>query len=973
MTTEIFDAQYQRLNKKQKEAVDTIEGPVMVIAGPGTGKTQILTLRIANILLKTDTPPSGILALTFTEAGQKAMKLRLRQIIGSRADEVNIYTFHSFAKAVIDEFPEHFPHLARSRSMSDIEAENLLRDILREKKFASLRPFGDPDLFLNAISSTIAQARKEAWSPDDLQACALQTIENLKNDEASLSTRGATKGQLKGTVLDKISQADRTILLAEVYRLYENKKRELRRYDFDDMIFELLAAVKTNPLLLSLLQEKYLYLLVDEHQDTNDAQNLLIKSIAEFFTEPNLFVVGDEKQAIYRFQGASVQNFLRFQHLWPKMKVISLENNYRSYQDLLDAVFTMIEQNYQADEHQDLRVKLKAATDTSAPILVVSSGNQPAANFYLASEIKKIIEADSQATVAVITRTNREVETALGVLEQAGVPAAAERGADIFSHPIGTIFFDLLTYLADPSQTEALAKTAAAGLWGLSLTEAAALIKQLRSNTVTDLETQLPVLADLWQEINHTEPLTFLLECGQKSGLMKLVVTDPLNTEVWRALISLAEELQKINTADDPRMLIQALLAYRQSAEKKSIKIAAGVAAARVQVMTAHSAKGLEFDYVFLPQVTEESWTVKRHGLRFVLPSEGETGDEIRDLRRLFYVALTRAKKQATIIVPLLDAANNPLAPLRFIEELDPARLKHVSQPAMEQPLPTLAPAVKNYDQFTEFTKNILLTDGLSPTALNHFCDCPNKFFFKSILRLPEVPSLNAEKGNAMHQALEAVWYTSDKSAANIANIIETNVVDYFTSSLAAAGDKEIAQEQLIKNIPQVVSELQPLFATTGQIATEKWQEKELTFALPEGGQVDLRLHGKLDVTIETPKEIKIFDYKTKEGMSPAAIRGETKSSDGGYFRQLVFYKLLLADREALKKQQVTPALVFLTPNKSGHCPIVSLDITAADLDNLKNEIQKLITYVWSGQIAAAVCDDKKCEFCALKKLWAQS
>ncbi len=376
MTTKGFDEAYKRLNKAQKEAVDTIEGPVMVIAGPGTGKTQILTLRIANILKETDTPPSGILALTFTEAGQKAMKMRLRSLIGSRADEVNVFTYHGFAASVIAEHSEHFPHLARARQMNDVEIESLLREILRQKKFAKLRPLGEPDLYLNSIIKSIGDCRKEAWTPDFVRERAEVSIDEVKNDPSSISSRGAAKGQLKAEAEKRIEKLKRTMLFADVYEEYEAKKREKKKIDFDDLIFELLQALEVDDLLLRLLQEKYLYLLVDEHQDTNNAQNLLIKKIADFYEEPNLLVVGDEKQAIYRFQGASVQNFLEFQKIWPKMKIISLVDNYRSGQSILDASFGMIENNYETGEHDNLRVRLvSAGVEAKEPVVVVMAGN----------------------------------------------------------------------------------------------------------------------------------------------------------------------------------------------------------------------------------------------------------------------------------------------------------------------------------------------------------------------------------------------------------------------------------------------------------------------------------------------------------------------------------------------------------------------------------------------------------------------
>ena len=277
-----FTRQYSRLNRKQKEAVDTIEGPVMVIAGPGTGKTTILTLRIANILKETDTPVSGILALTFTEVGVKNIKIKLREIIGSRADEVRIHTFHSFAVSVIREFEDHFPNLSKSRQITEIEAESMVREILKQKEFNKLRPLGEPDFYVYKILQTIAEAKKEAWTPEILESFAKEEIERIKNDENSVSTRGISKGSLKAEALKRIEKCEKTVIFAKVYRKYEEKKKEDKKIDFDDLLFELVFALKRNKLLLQLLQEKFLYILVDEHQDTNDAQNLIIKTMAKY-------------------------------------------------------------------------------------------------------------------------------------------------------------------------------------------------------------------------------------------------------------------------------------------------------------------------------------------------------------------------------------------------------------------------------------------------------------------------------------------------------------------------------------------------------------------------------------------------------------------------------------------------------------------------------------------------------------------
>ncbi len=203
-TEQEFEAAYAKLNEAQKQAVDAVEGPVMVIAGPGTGKTTILTLRVANILRLTDTPPSGILAITYTDAGVKAMRRKLQEIIGARAHEVRLHTFHSFAAAMMAEYPDHFLDSADSRALSDVEQESLIREILKAQKHEALRPLGKPDAYVPAIMRAIGDAKRDALLPEDLRAFAKSEAKKIKSDESSISTRGKTKGQLKATAEAKL-------------------------------------------------------------------------------------------------------------------------------------------------------------------------------------------------------------------------------------------------------------------------------------------------------------------------------------------------------------------------------------------------------------------------------------------------------------------------------------------------------------------------------------------------------------------------------------------------------------------------------------------------------------------------------------------------------------------------------------------------------------------------------------------------
>ncbi|KND51095.1 MAG: UvrD/REP helicase, partial [Parcubacteria bacterium C7867-003] len=265
-----------------------------------------------------------------------------------------------------------------------------------------------------------------------------------------------------------------------------------------------------------------------------------------------------------------------------------------------------------------------------------------------------------------------------------------------------------------------------------------------------------------------------------------------------------------------------------------------------------------------------------------------------------------------------------------------------------------------------EYTKRVILEKGLSVTALNHFVTCPKEFFYKSILKIPEAPSVSSERGIAMHKALSLVWREEDRSAKNIEKTIVSVTEDYFKTSLLPKFEKEIVREEIKSYAVDVGRELEGYFAFTGQTFIEKWEEKE--FLTKYGKEeISFNLHGQLDAILVDDKKAQIFDYKTTESKSIASIKGETKSSDGNYFRQLVFYKFLLSGGVNYKDKEIDPALIFVKPNASGKCPTVVLPILESDIDKVKEEVENLVQSVWSGEFLKKDCDDKDCKYCGLK------
>lgn len=1010
-----FDIQYSRLNVAQKKAVDAIEGPVMVIAGPGTGKTTILTLRIANILRKTDTPPHGILAITYTDAGVKAMRSKLQVLIGSKAHEVSIYTFHSFASAMMAEYPDHFLHLDGRRQMVDIEQQSLIREIILDPRFSQIRPLGNPDYHISHIISFIEECKRQARTPEMARQYADQEAKRIAEDPDSISSRGASKGKLKAEANNAIMQCEKTKVYADVYERYEDLKRERGKLDYSDLIIELLAALRSDELLLRLMQERFLYVLVDEHQDTNDAQNLIVALIAEFFETPNIFMVGDEKQAIYRFQGASVDNFLLLKKRWPAMELISLDTNYRSHQGILDASFAMIENNYGEGEHEDLRVRLRSGRSAKGEVRreksasrlrsdqkedsvqknvrVVVGENVASIERRLAERLKEIIVDEPDATAAVIVRRNSDLDRVIKLCEANGIPISSDRSVDIFKHPVGVVYFDLIQYLVDPSRLDALAQTVVAGMWDVSADDMAEVVASIKAGKVESIiDSKLSGLSRVRQRMLDDGPIGFLVSTAKDSGYQRLVAGDPTRMFVWRGIVALAETIVRDAEIVDPMKLLQMLLDYRLAAKSRSVKVSVGAPEARIQAMTAHGSKGLEFDHVFIPYATDNSWVGRTQGEHFVLPRRGASQeDNVRDIRRLFYVALTRARESVEVLVPQEESDGKRLTELRFIAELPD---EHVEKIELDRTDATeafeLAAAASRgtatrgegvvrdaaSQALIDVAKRVLLGKGLSVTALNHFMKCPNEFLYQSVLKMPQNPVASAEKGTAMHEAMAAVWRTLSSRAGvgtdERTEIIKEALEGFFAKSLLPLGEKEAVRKELLADAEVVSRALEGHFAGKGPADTvyaEHWVETKFSGNY-DGKELQIPLHGKMDAILDRRDEVLVYDYKTKQAMTEKAIRGETQRSDGSYFRQLIFYKMLLSGDRRWNGKNVVPALVFVSPDKRGECPTVSLSIVDADIDRVRKEVQSVIDAVWSGEIVSMKCMEEGCEWCGLRSVY---
>lgn len=994
MNTESFKAAYAELNDEQREAIDTIEGPVMVIAGPGTGKTQILTLRIANILAKTDTKPENILALTFTESGALAMRERLRRYIGADAYRVPIHTFHGFAEHLIHTYPDSFPRIIGGRPAKELEKLSIIESIIESCGVKVLRPSGNPAYYVVPIMRIISTLKQEYIAPDQLAAIIASQEEELAHIERT-HLKGAHKGKVTGEYTKKEKSIIKNRELLTVYRAYEALLREQSLYDFDDMIVETVTALREHDDMRLDLQEEYQYLLADEHQDVNGSQNAILEQLASYHERPNIFVVGDEKQAIYRFQGASLENFLYFENIFPHTSTIALEKNYRSGQTILDSAHSLIT----ADQGvvNELRIPLYAQTIPESSVEKRMFSHQAVEDEWVTASIQQEISSGIEPEeITVIVRTNREVEQYAALLRKQDIPVRASADGDILKHPIMTSVCNLIDAVVAGNNESALFELLHGSYWGI---EGADLVRITRAQnystplsaiisepeTLAKIGVERPERAHhVWTVLENTRQrleteaphavLSFLLN---ESGFLDHVMRqDPL--EGVRVVRRLYDEVQAMVIQDHACTLKRIGEVFTKLREY-SVPLTAPYITTNthsVSVMTAHKSKGLEFDVVYIPHLSDNVWGKGMSRKYFDIPLARhvtkESLNEEDDERRLLYVAMTRARRKLCLSYACASTEGRDLIPSRLLEYIDEANITAVSTENEERafnPVNALIGIGSEKTIKSNLFIDILKERGLSATSLNNYLRDPWDYIYRNALRIPEVQPEHMLYGTALHNVMDRVTrrHTAEGKIPN-----DTEIKTLLESAL---GRLPLTKESFVRRHEQgllaLTAYLQEKSPSFPKSTIEEFTLRVMfQTGIPELSEVALT--GKLD-RLDLDEEnnvIRVVDYKTGKPKSRNYIEGKTKDADGGYKRQLVFYALLLSLYRANTHDEryncTEYALSFLEPDSKGNIHEEVFTITDEEIESLKQEIVQVVKEILGGTMLARPCDESKSKYCHL-------
>ena len=989
VTPEFIKA-YKMLNANQRRAVDTIEGPVMVVAGPGTGKTQILTLRIANILKQTDTPADAILALTFTEAAASNMKNRLVKLIGKEGYKVKISTFHGFANSIIQKYPEHFERLITSSPMTDMEKLLLLVKILDEGKYKELKPFYDNHAYLKDIMGAISSLKRDTISPSELKK-AILTEEKKFNAISDLIDEKTGKIKSKYAPLHK--KIEKTKELADIYQKYEQALVTEKLYDFEDMILQLIEAFEKDENFKMQIQEQFLYVLADEHQDANDAQNRLLELLTDFHDSPNLFIVGDAKQAIYRFQGASIENFVYFQKKFNNVTTIELEHSYRSGQEILDASYSLIENSHFTEA---LGAKLTSQTNFKSSVSFLEFETDEQEALYIAKKVKALIEEGvDKSEIAILCRTNADTEIFAKALLKEGVPFNIDSNANALDDKDIKKLLTLLEAVANFGEDEKLAKALHLEFVNLDELDIYKVIKAYRKSekslheilldekflknlNLTDYKA-LSVFAKRlrrFSKLARQEPVPeFFDELINEFGFLTFVLNKADSANLLEKLRALIQDAQ-IMSSHHENYTLDKFLEHLLLVKKHKLSIGKGVKTKKdaVVILTAHRSKGLEFEYVFIVRAYDGKWGNRTKKETFILPTKNISAlSDNDDERRLFFVALTRAKLEAVITFARYSENSTERLPTLFVEEIDEKLIKK-TEPENEY-MPSdedlLKPKISSNKSIVDldYLRNLFLEQGLSVTALNNFLQCPWNFFYSNLIRIPKMQTKHMILGNALHFVLYFMHEQANKGVIISQDVLEEKLKNYIN---ARPLSPEIKNEIYQKAQEYLNSWLKEYKHTLGQLKTLNEYEIETHLKMPEDFPINsIKLTGKLDkLEFINENEVVVVDYKTGQ---PAGIRAITQGKDKkkrGYFRQLVFYKLLLElDGKFKMKKGV---IDFLQPKKTGKMEKVLIEISDSDVSKLKEEIALTVKSIYNLDFWDTRCADyqkNRCEYCALRDL----
>ncbi len=1012
------------LNDAQNVAVEEIDGPLITIAGPGTGKTQLLSARVVSILNKTDLLPDNILCLTFTDAATVALRKRLIEFMGAQAHKVSIFTFHSFCQKVINENQNEIGNLALEpiSELEIIENYNKIIDGFRSEN--PLKHYKVPYIYRSEIFELNRLLKQERLTKESIFKIIDQQIAELPFNEKVLYKR-AYKGNKKGDInqvsyekeIDKFNKLKAATVACYDFRALLAEKG---RYDFDDMIIWVIDFLNTNAYALLNYQEKYQYIMVDEYQDTNKAQNELMLLLASYWDCPNVMVVGDDDQSIYRFQGANIENMHDFETRFAKhLKKVVLNKNYRSSQLILDAASRVINKNTcRLISNKNLLADKIDSSYNQTPC-VVACDNPLYETAFIVNAIKEAQrDGIPLSEIAILYKNHSQVEHLKAYLTAINIPFNLRKRTNILSLPLIKNIIELLYYIKDErlkpySGDFRLFNILHFDFWEiapLDIAKMAFFIKNAKTrwrdtvNGINDHPELSKIISksgtlhiqkvasdiEYWigKTFNYTLPQLLEKVIG-KGGILSYIMLDSKKLFLLQALQTFFDYLKE-ETRKKPNLTLEGFLQTIQLMQVNNLTLQAEeiiVKGDGVNLITAHSSKGLEFEMVVVMGCNKTIWEKTKDRLPFNM-REVMVPDSINSIleenRRLFYVACTRAKSRLLVTYNLADLNLKDEQESRFVTEFLESKIpKFIMTDVSNEQIAEVQLAIfgteysdKDFEPIgkeflNKFTDNYVL----SATHLDSYLECPIKFYYRNLLQIPSAITGPLSFGNSIHRALEL----------------------FFKAMLNHPEKKYPSVEQLVSgfkfDLEKHADSFNPQdFARTLEYGTEKilprlyktfineWEENKNRE--PEKNVMDIVVNdvpikGKLDQLVFQDKTtVHVIDFKTgafnseKKKLLTAPmleINNEEASIEdlygGNYWRQIAFYHLLINNDKRHNYKTLSGEMFFVEPDIKGNYSREKIFINDDEIKFMENLIKDVYLKIKNHEFSNG-CGKKNCEWC---------
>lgn len=1016
MTTTV-EKQIIKPNQSQEECIKALNGPIMVLAGPGTGKTFTVVERI-KYMLSQNIMPESILCLTYSEAAAAEMKTRLVKEVGAIAGAVVIHTYHAFCTDVIKNNPIDFKLLDGLTVADEMTKRTLMTDAIHEyKPKYHITKWGDADYYVPELLGDVDAIKKSLITKEqyfyNLENHALWQGKMNELEEEKIERE--EKNKAMKSFMGKYEQHKKKMGKAreawEIYEIYDRNLKQNNYIDFNDMLNMVLESFNNNDELLSRVSKKFKYFLVDEYQDTNMIQNNIVFKLAEGAGNDNIFVVGDDDQIIYEFQGARTDTLEKFLKKFPQTKVICLDENNRSTQTILDFSYNVISQDKTRLEFNpnfkqfNIRKSLKAMNREicakNRPIHLHCFADNVQETNFIVEEIENLIKSPDApkdkkgntdlSQIAILTRENGELEKYAELLKAKNIKYQLKKSSSIFDIKSSLLVYFYLKALYNPAiYAEKLFGLLGSEPFDFEAEDYMFLLSQFRLNSKNFIENirlnidynwknkekvhKFLKTYDKLKKLQLTENLkNFIIAVCNETGILEFFVNSEINrTENILAIKKIIDEVGVFKRNEKGAFSLGDFIKYLDKASELDIPIEIEkdeLVQNAIQLITLHSSKGRQFDYVYMPNLVAKKWEKKRNKNNISLPIidedkfiDDDDAEKSSNLRLLF-VGITRAKYGLTISYP--NMSNNLTQEFTSLLSdviSENGFEKFVHEMTQQDYVLELAKSFnqKKFDYVGTFKDEIqarIKDFVLSPSSLNSYLNCPREFLYNNLLKIPtyETDWSNANYGSAVHKTLEnaARMMINENKYPDLGTFIQdfNNNLDKqeFDSDEIRLKYKERGESRL--------KEFYPHFIETSHNRMDK-----VEYTLDTVPIDDYIVTGKIDrIEKNNDGTYCLFDYKT------GSAKPKSQIADGKdyekYLNQLRFYKLAY---ESLYENSRVSMVGLIYPEDFEHN--FYIELTQEDNEIIKNKIIETYKNI-SNMNFEPINKEKNCQYCNYKQL----